>query len=448
MPSTAFANLYAWVQRRSQTIELVLIGAGLLILFFYLPHHVTGDGYLRLRALRRLVNLGKLPSMGQSMIGPLLALPFYLLGGLYQTPEWWCARFNFFVFALCLLLFYWMLRNHLDRSVVRKFLLILIGGSMFLNHLQDFYGEVFTSLTVGIAILATQLNHPQWGWGGMVVGSLNTPASMLGMAGVALAESVKKRHVRYLLVPVAAAGVFLLYSWLRRGSFFTTGYEGNVGRQTILTYSGKPGFSYPFFFGLFSVLLSFGKGILFFAPGLLLSFQEPMATLKEKLRRTYHLWLWFLFGLVLVYCRWWAWYGGWTWGPRFFLFASIPASFALAVSASRTGSSLRRDLLVLVILGLSFWVGISGGIFGLDHLEDCRDAEFEFLCWYVPEYSVLWRPFVVRDPLEGKEIVLLSYAVLVLVYLEIPVFCGLAGPLRRRFLDLRSRYLDWKQWRF
>ena len=33
---------------------------------------------------------------------------------------------------------------------------------------------------------------------------------------------------------------------------------------TILTYSGRPGFSYPLFFGVLSVLFSFGKGLVCF----------------------------------------------------------------------------------------------------------------------------------------------------------------------------------------
>jgi hypothetical protein len=436
----------SFLERNSRTIELLFVFTGLVVLFFCLPHFVSGDGYLRFRVLRRLVHAGKMAATAHSMVGPLFALPLWPLGKLFQSPEWWVARFNFFLFAGGIFVFYRILRDQLDPGVVRKFLLILMFGSMFPNHLMDFYGEVFTALLVGTAILATQLGRPRWGWGGMVVGALNTPASLVGLGGVAAAESVKRRRLRYLLVPVVAGALYLLESWIRRGSPFATGYEGNAGAETLLTYSGRPGFSYPLFFGLLSVLLSFGKGLLFFAPGLLLSFQKHMAALKSELRSSYRLWMWFLVGLVLVYAKWWAWYGGWTWGPRFFLFASIPASFALAVSLARANPSIGRSLLVLTLLGLSFWVGVSGGVFGLEHLEDCRDPQWELLCWYVPEFSVLWRPFVIREPLGAGETILLLYGVLVFAYLAMPIGYDLGLALQRKFWLLKAQYMDWRKW--
>ena len=96
------------------------------------------------------------------MVGPLFALVLWPLGKLYKSAEWWIARFNFFVFTGGLFLFYQLLRDKLDRGIVRKFLLILLIGSMFPNHLKDFYGEVFTTMVVSAAILATQVGHPRW----------------------------------------------------------------------------------------------------------------------------------------------------------------------------------------------------------------------------------------------------------------------------------------------
>ncbi len=381
------------------------------------------------------------------MVGPLFALVLWPLGKLYQSAEWWIARFNFFVFAGGLFVFYQLLKDKLDPSVVRKFLLILLIGSMFPNHLKDFYGEVFTAMVVGAGILATQVGHPGWGWGGTIVGAVNTPASLIGVGCVAGSEALHKKRFRYLLVPLVAGGLFLLESWVRRGSPWVTGYEGNAGAETILTYSGQPGFSYPLFFGALSLLFSFGKGLVFFAPGLLLSFTTAMTSLREELTRSYRLWIWFLIGLVLVYSKWWAWYGGWTWGPRFLLFASIPASLALAVSLSRIGTSVGKNLLLLLILALSVWVGANGAVYGLDHLEDCRAADYEFLCWYVPEFSVLWRPFVVSDLPDGRGAVLLGYGLLVFAYLASPIVRTLGGGLRKSFSELGTRYLG-TGWRF
>lgn len=223
--------------------------------------------------------------------------------------------------------------------------------------------------------------------------------------------------------------------------------KGTRGAETLLTYSGQPGFSYPLFFGLLSIVFSFGKGLVFFAPGLLLSFSGAMGSLAEKLIRSYRLWLWFLAGLVVVYAKWWAWYGGWTWGPRLLLFASIPAAFALAVSLARPAPSLGRNLLLLGVLALSFWVGVSGAVYGLSGLEDCRAAEYEFLCWYVPEFSVLWRPLVVGSELEGKGAVLLGYGIAVFTYLALPIMGDLRRGTREGLAEA-SAYLRSERWRF
>jgi len=46
------------------------------------------------------------------------------------------------------------------------------------------------------------------------------------------------------------------------------------------------------------------------------------------------------------------------------------------------------------------WVGISGAAFNLSGLDDClaNGYALEHLCWYVPEYSPLVRPFVLDMP--------------------------------------------------
>ena len=172
-----------------------------------------------------------------------------------------------------------------------------------------------------------------------------------------------------------------------------------------------------------------------------------MRALAGKVARSYHLWLWFLAGLLVVYAKWWAWYGGWVWGPRFLLFASIPAAFALAVSLGRPAASLGKNLLLLGILALSFWVGVSGAVFGLSGLEDCRPAEYEFLCWYVPEFSVLWRPFVVGFELSGKGAVLLGYGLAVFACLALPIVMALKAGAGERLAEAGS-YLGSERWRF
>src|SRR5262249_55819704 len=141
-----------------------------------------------------------------------------------------------------------------------------------------------------------------------------------------------------------------------------------IRRGNPLASNYEDGFSEPFLIGLLSILFSFGKGLLFFAPGLLLPLRGALAGLAEGTRRllatTHLLWVAFLGGLVLVYARWWAWYGGWFWGPRFFLIASLPACLALALRLRPARRpALLGDLATLGVLALSVWVGIDGAVY-------------------------------------------------------------------------------------
>jgi hypothetical protein len=204
-----------------------------------------------------------------------------------------------------------------------------------------------------------------------------------------------------------------------------------------MPYSNRPGFSYPLFFGLVSILFSFGKGLCWFAPGLLLPIPDRMA-IDERLRGVSSLLMWFLIGLILVYAKWWAWYGGWFWGPRFFLIASVPASLAIAFRLRNLPHASWPALSALVVvLTLSAWVAADGALFDQRDLDMCLANAYalEFACWYVPEFSVLWRPFVTSAVPAMSQMVLAGYFVIVYAWLVTPV----AAEATRRFASITKR---------
>jgi hypothetical protein len=276
----------------------------------------------------------------------------------------------------------------------------------------------------------------------LIVATVNTPATMLGLVFICLAITWKERRLRYLGPMFIAAALFLAESALRRGFPLRTGYEDNRGFATILPYSGLPGFSFPFLFGILAIMLSFGKGLLFFAPGLL--FPPTIESVDRPTRTTWLLWIAYLSGLILVYARWWSWYGGWFWGPRFFLAASVPASFALAVRLGRSNEvGLLTNLLTLAGLALSFWVGFNGLVFGQTGLEICHENNYalEHLAWYTPEFSALWRPFVARPALSDDRLLQAGLAGCFLLYLV--CFLVMAAPLLASGWSQTRQLLGW-----
>jgi hypothetical protein len=412
----AWARLGVWIDRG-------LVAGGLLLLFISQKHRIAGDGVARYASLRLLFEDGVVADFPYSMVGPLFASPLYWLDRYVGPPLWWSGRYNFFVFLLGLLALHRLLRPHLEPAAIRKFVLLLVAASMFGRHQMDFYGEVFSAVLAGAGLLSLAAGGNRWAWAALLLAVVNTPATLVGLGLAAVGATLIHRRWRFLVLPLGAAALVLAESWLRRGSPFLTGYEDNVGFETVLPYSGQPGFSFPFFFGLLSILFSFGKGLAFFAPGLVLPVRQRMQRRHPALWHGYLLWLLFLAGMVLVYAQWWSWYGGWYWGPRFFLFASLPASLALAVTLIDRPSSVSAGLVSLTVLALSVLVGVTGVVFELHGLDLCTsDAlALEALCWYVPEFSGLFHPFVAAKPLVPEDWLFLSHAGAVLLRLGLPV---------------------------
>jgi hypothetical protein len=431
--------------------ERALIAAGVAILFLCVKHGLSGcDAVDRFNAVRDLISNGKVSGTPYSLIMPLSAAPLYLLSPTAEGFAWWCARFNVVVLAVGAAFLHWLLRGVVDGAVRRHCVLLLLMGSMFPAHTHNFYSDAFTAMFVAAGLLALIVRPgTAGGWVALGVAGANTPAHLPALALVALRRVWESRRWRYVLVVVAAVGVILAENWLRRGHPLLTKYESNHGVRTLLPYSGQPGFSYPLPFGVLSLLLSFGKGLLYFAPGLLLvPLVRRAQAVNPELRRYLDFSLLYVAGLVAVYAGWWAWYGGFAWGPRFLLVASVPASLAVAVALPRADTPARR-VLALAILVLSVWVGANGAVFHLDNLSECNadNYAYESFMWYVPEFSVLWRPLVVMRHLRTGDYWVLGYALVVLLWLGRGVVRGLLadGDLgaRRAWAALRRG-----PWRF
>lgn len=403
------------------------------MLFFLLPHALAGDDFTRFDDIERLLHDGNLSDSKFSLVMPLASAPFLLFGELVASPEWWAGRFNVILVAVGLLVAFRLLRDRIDQGLLRQFALVLLFASLLTNRLRDYNAEVLTATLVAIGIiLIASRRHIVVGWIAIVVGVVNTPAAVVGLAFLAGADALRERRLRPLGWIAVAAGAIMLEAWIRRGGPFTTGYEGDHGVRTILPYSGRPGFSYPLLFGLLSILFSLGRGLVFFTPGLVLWLGRGTRWLVREERHLIVLMLLFVLGLILAYAKWWAWYGGLSWGPRFFVFAAVPASALLAVRLRHPGESASAILLVLGVLTLSAWVALSGVLTDASELGFCAQDEYslESLCWYTPEYSPLWRPLVDFPELSASTAVVAAYCVLVYAYLAAPLCAALLDALK------------------
>ena len=452
---------------RSRLAPLVLC-AGVWAIFTA-PFAIGNDGLVRFDSLDAFLRHGTLNPSKYSMYGPVAAAPLWYVGDALGRPTEAVWVFNRVAFFAAVAGLWLTLRPVLPREELIRFTALLLFGSMFPWHTMGFFAEVFHAACVGVglALLATRRGRlAVLGAGLCAWGTANVPATAVGLALAAGVLCWHRRRLRYLALPALAAGLILLENFLRRGGPFEGGYAGEAGHPTVLPYAGRPGFSYPLFFGLLSVLFSFGKGLVFFAPGLFARYpgvpldpalrgegggsSPPGEGQAASARLAYRVWLAVVVGMVLVYARWWAWYGGAVWGPRFFLFASLPAALVLARWTARADAhSTWANAFVLAAVALSCWVGANGVVFQGHGSERfwANDFEFEYLNWYVPEYSVLWLPFVVPKPLGWEEWTRLAAFAMGFAYLAGPVVRVLAARLRGSLVAAWGAFRTGPRWR-
>jgi hypothetical protein len=424
------------VRGRDAVLERGLIVAGFGVLFFLLPHALVGDDNQRFSDIELLLHHGRLSDSKYSLVMPLLSVPVLALGHVVESPAWWAARFNVIVVAAGVAVSCWLLRGRADPRLLRLIVLVLLFASFLTDRLRDYNAEVMTAslVAVGIVCIATG-RHVMAGWAAIVVGVVNTPAAIVGLVLVAGWETLRNRRLRYLAPVLAAAALIMTEDWLRRGGPLVTGYANDHGVRTIMPYSGLPGFSYPFLLGVAAILFSFGRGLLFFTPGLALWLDGRTRRLVRPApgQPAVTMMLLFTAGLVLVYAKWWAWYGGGSWGPRFFVFAAIPASVLLAARIWRAGRSPSADAVTLAVLVLSAWVGCAGAINDrAQALAICTAGHYqnEQLCWFTPDFSPLWQPVRQFPHLTASTTIVALYCAVVFCYLAAPLVIGLADSVR------------------
>lgn len=426
--------------------ERLLILLGVLFYLFVFPHGIHGDGTVRYEGLKQLFATGKPLEMVYSYVGPLFSAPLMLLGKIYKDDYWWLSRFNTFVFLFTV----WFLaknfvKKEFDAQSARYFILLMFCATMFPKHVTDYYSEIFTACFMALAIYFFLKGKTLLGATLALLSIWNTPGTAAAGALVFLYFLVKEKKWRFALFIVLIAVGISVENYFKFAELWPSKYIGVQPPKTLLPYSGVPGFSYPLFFGILSVIFSYGKGLIFFSPALLSIFYSRIWEKKSILRNFMIVSLLYFVGLLFVFSRWWQWNGDWFWGPRFYLFTSIMNVFFLLLVKEKMKESFRLRIFFFITLSLSLWVGCQGLLFGQDFLEDCykNGADISFMCHYVPEYSVLWRPFIVQPVIAGRKVAYLIYFILVAITLLWPVSTQLVKDI---YMRIKKAFIEAKPW--
>lgn len=252
-------------------------------------------------------------------------------------------------------------------------------------------------------------------------------ASWIAALGVLLAVSVKLAMLplallcllplrgaprRAWIAPVlglaAAVAGHLLYNQMRFGTPWETGYGAQASLAAYTT---------PIRTGLHGLLLSSGKGLLWFAPALWLlpAGWFAMRRAGPNQARVATAALFACAAAVLLYAKFEHWAGDGSFGPRY-LVPILPLAFVVVAFALNTGSRVLAGIAaVLAIAGFAVQVGGVGIYFGaqmreagdypyklpLNHPEFMRESHFE------PAHSPIlghWRMLVrnAREHVTGE----------------------------------------------
>lgn len=368
-----------------------------MLAFLVLPQTVQGDDAVRRVMITQLAD-GIKPETKYSFVQPVVSLPVF----------WVLDHLRFGIYALTLLPVLWMslwaltvwrvLANGKSPAFAHH-VVVLTVSSLAGAYLIGFSSDVFTALAMSGGVIVGLLGKSRLarvaGWGVLTIGAANTPVMLIATALMAAYLVISRRETRYALLPV---GVFLLMvveatavsgrlDWTR----YSNGDEH--GAVHLLPWGDVHGFGWPLWSGLLAVLFSFGRGLVFYIPTIWNGISRPS---DRTATPEYALWV-VVLALVPLYSMWWAWFGGVSFGPRFFTIAVVPAAMATASLATRRDRTFLRSVVGAVSVLVGLWVAIAGAVFGVttEAFDWCASGggfnNFA-VCLYTPEYSGLWAP--------------------------------------------------------
>lgn len=130
------------------------------------------------------------------------------------------------------------------------------------------------------------------------------------------------QHLSVWALPVISViAITAAFNLMRSGSIISSGYHFNSGE----------GFTTPLLEGLYGLIFSPYRGVVWYAPITLL---VPLGAWISRKKPITMLMLLLISGQIIMFSLWWSWEGGWVWGPRFLL-PVLPLMTLLSTAAAQ-----------------------------------------------------------------------------------------------------------------
>jgi hypothetical protein len=226
----------------------------------------------------------------------------------------------------------------------RAALLVSLGGvvgTFALPYTKSFFSEPLAALAIVAAIERALADRYRASTLWIVVAFLTRPQSLAFVPVLAIVMMRRGgRRAAIEAAPAGAAGVLLLcaYNVARFGDALSFGY------------ADAPGFTAPFWTAARGLILDADKGVIFFAPVVLLAPFALRALWRSSRDAVTLLTLNLVFTFVLA-AGWWSWAGGWSWGPRLVLPGVLPLLCAIGPWLERSDAR-RKAVVVALAAGL------------------------------------------------------------------------------------------------
>lgn len=422
------------IRTRTTAVIVVVAVAALMV---WLPAHPSFDDNRRRLAALDLA-AGRWHTVKYSLVMPMLAVLPYRIGRALGMGSFLLDHFVTIAWVPWSL---WV-GSRLTRLRGSRFgigVVVLATGSMFTAFVTSFNAEALAMMIVSAGILlivdARSRAEKITGVAIAAIGIAIIPVQVVACGVAAVMLWWRRRNSALLISCVLAAALMVADASITAGHLSLSKYgtdPGDAATFQLLPWGPIVGFGYPLLFGLVGILFSLGRGLLWYQPGFFRRAPEPDDPVAQ--------WRWCLTVMVVVmipiYAKWWAWYGGVTFGPRYFLLGVVPAATALCTQL-QVGRSLRVWLGAVVLTLWTAWVAVVGAAFYPTKRADlmCRleDFRYEPLCWYSGEYSSLLSPTWDRAWPNTSQIL---FGVLIGITV-VGVIVQLTPPTRWR--DVRSR---------
>lgn len=163
------------------------------------------------------------------------------------------------------------------------------------------------------------------------------------------------KHLTAMIVPfLCILALLAAYNWIRFGSLFESGYNFEEGE----------GFTAPFGEGVFGLMLSPYRGIVWYNPVLLLGIPGALL-LRRKNLPILGIVLALVVAQIVTYASWWSWHGGITWGPRFLIPVTPMLALLLLPVIDRVPYYRPLTIAFVLLVGLSLLIQAVGSLFSI-----------------------------------------------------------------------------------